>query len=264
MRVLAFLFFIFSVSAASANQNVESLKLGAGDVVDVFVAGSPDLSSQLQVTLDGSVNMPLIGKVQLSNKTSAQAEQSIEQALKTGGFLRRPEVKLSIVKSVKNEVTILGVVPNPGKYPIGGSNENVIDLIALAGGIGPMNQVVLIRKKGTGLVRYELDIENLLLQANIENFESEDVKLVQGDIVYVKQAPLYYTYGEMSGVSSFKLKKDLTLTQAIAIAGGVTKIADEDGIKIKRKFGNYYKLISINFDDFIQKDDIIVVDESLF
>lgn len=263
MRIITFLLIMFSMSV-SASENVESLKLGAGDVVDVFVAGSPELSSQLQISLDGSINMPLIGKVELRDKTGVQAEQTIESALKTGGFLRKPEVKVSIIKSVRNEVTILGSVPNPGKYPIGASNENMIDLLALAGGVGSMNPVVLIRKKDKDIVRYEYDIEEILLHSGIEKIESEDVKLLQGDIIYVKKAPVYYTYGEMGKIASFELKRNMTLMQAIAQAGGVTKIADEDDIKIKRKFSNHYKLISINNDDFIQKNDIIVVEESMF
>lgn len=263
MRVLIFIFFMFSVSV-SANQNVESLKLGAGDVIDVFVAGNPDLSSQLQVALDGSVNMPLIGKVDLVNKTSTQAELYIEKALKSGGFLRKPDVKVSLVKSVRNEVTILGVVPNPGKYPIGASNENIIDLLALAGGVGSMNQVILLRKTDSFLKRYEFNIEELLLHSGADEFESDGMQLIQGDIVYVKKAPVYYTYGEVSAIAAFELEKNLTLMQALARAGGLTKIADEDDIQVKRIIDGKYKLISVNFDDIILEDDIIVVDESLF
>lgn len=263
MRVLTIFLFLISVSANSA-QNVATLKLGAGDVIDVFVAGSPDLSSKLKIALDGSINMPLIGKVQLGGKTSSESEVYIEHSLKERGFLRKPNVEVSIINSVKNEVTILGAVPQPGKYPIGPSNETLIDLLALAGGVGTMNKVVLLRTDKNTVLRYEYDIEDLILNGDAEAFTSGELELIQGDVVYIKKAPVFYTYGEIGAVSVYELKKKLTLMQAISMAGGLTKIADENDINVKRKFGSEYKSIKVDFDEFILEDDIIVVDESLF
>lgn len=263
MKIILFLTLLLSFSV-NASANEETLKLSSGDTLEIFVSGSPELSSQKRVAIDGSINLPLIGRVLVKGLSTNEAEKRIENELKKGNYLRKPQVQLSHVQSVKNVATILGQIPQPGKYPIGESNKNLIDLIAIAGGLTSMHRGVLLRSSNGKRQEYAFNIEELLLSTGASNLGKKEYELQAGDIVFVKKAPVYYTYGEIGIVSAFELQKDLTLMQAISIAGGLSKIADKDDIKIKRKQKDGYKLINASLDEFIREDDIIVVEESLF
>lgn len=263
MKNFLFIFMMLFSSLALA-QNVNNLKIGSGDAIEIFVDGSPELSLQGQVSLDGSVNIPLLGKVKVDGKTSTQVENEIERMLRAGGFLRKPNVSVTLLLSARNQVTILGKVNAPGKYPIGPNLKNIFDLLALSGGVDPMSKVVIVREKNKQFSRKEVDIEELLMKGSSDDLMDPDLKLKRDDIVYVKEAPVFYTFGE-TGNTMLPLKEGLLLQQAIVMAGGFTPIADEDAIKIKREVtkGNY-KEIDAKLDTIIQENDIIIVDESLF
>lgn len=263
MKIIFLLTFLLSLPV-SASSNVEALKLTSGDKVAVFVSDSPELSSKKKVGIDGSMTLPLIGKIVVEGLTTGEAEKRIEKALKEGNFLRQPKVQLSHIQSVKNVATILGQIPKPGKYSIRESNKNVIDIIAIAGGITAMHKGVLIRNIHGERQEFNFKLEKLLLNTKASQLNTKNFELRPGDIVYINKAPMYYTYGEFGTVGTFELQKDLTLMQAISIAGGLTKFADDNDIKIKRKYKQGYKLIKASLNEIIQEDDIIVVDESLF
>jgi len=256
---------VFSGMSSVWAQNVTSLKIGPGDEIQVLVEGSPELSVQTFLAPDGSVNLPLLGKIFIDEKTSREAEKIIERKLIVGGFLRKPKVMLTILNSVRNQVTILGNVTAPGKYPINTNNETLIDLLALSGGLIAKNDVVIIRNIKNKPERLRINVEDLLLKDKVEMFQKKELFLVKGDVVFVKPTPVFYTFGETGSNSEFVWKDNLILMQALAMAGGLSNIADDDAVKIKRLTANgTYKELDAEMDTLIKENDIIIVKESLF
>jgi len=242
----------------------KELQIGAGDEIQVFVTGNPELSISTQVLLDGSITMPLLGRVDLQEKSPEQAGWLLKSLLVEGGFLRKPQVTVSILNSVKNKVSILGKVTKPGQYKIGPSIENILDLVSVAGGVGPENEVVIVRRYDEGLKRIVLNVEQLILSSDMNSYIDEKYQLLAGDVIYVKSEPVFYTFGEVGVNSVFPLKEGLILRQAISIAGGLSKIADDD-IKIMRLTVNgKYSIIDADMESLIHENDVILVEESLF
>ena len=102
--------------------------LGPGDIIRISVFQSPDLTVESRVSEVGQVNFPLIGAVTLSGLTLPAAERRIETMLREGGFVLRPQVTIQLVRILSSQVSVLGQVNRPGRYPIDIASSKVSEL----------------------------------------------------------------------------------------------------------------------------------------
>lgn len=116
-------------TAAAGTSGMTGYRLGAGDEIKVTVYGEPDLSGNFVVDGEGHVAMSLIGPVQVSKLTLAEASESMQAKLKDG-YLRDPKVTAELVKG--RPYYILGEVNKPGEFPFV-SGLTVMNAIASAG-----------------------------------------------------------------------------------------------------------------------------------
>lgn len=236
--------------------------LGAGDVLRVNVYGSPDLQLETRVSEAGKITFPLIGEVVVDKLTVGEAEKKIARALATGGFLHDPQVTIIVTAVQSSQISVLGQVNRPGRYPLEGK-RTLVDVLALAGGANSdgADQVILIRKRDGKQTRDFFDIPYLLRSGDL----SSNPDLAGGDIVFVERAPRYYVYGEVQRPSVYRLERNMTVLQALSVAGGLTPRGTERGLRIKRRDGNgKVQEIKVKMDDLIQVDDVMLVQESLF
>ena len=91
--------------------------LGPGDTIRILVFQNPDLTLETRVSESGTISYPLLGTVKLGGLTVASAEQIIAGALKKGGFIKQPQVNILLVVSRGNQVSVLGLVDRPGRFP---------------------------------------------------------------------------------------------------------------------------------------------------
>ena len=73
-------------------------RLGPGDVVRITVYQSPDLTLETRVGEAGTISYPLIGSVRIGGLGVTQAEKAIADGLRTGNFLKAPQVSLMVVQ----------------------------------------------------------------------------------------------------------------------------------------------------------------------
>lgn len=248
---------------ATAGAAAVERQLGPGDSVRITVYQSPDLTTEARISESGQVNMPLIGEVVVGGLTASGAQALIEQRLRDGGFVLRPQVTLQTLQVRSSQMSILGQVSKPGRYPIETVGSRVSEMIAAAGGVlpGGADVVTLVgRRKGQPI---KLDID---LPAIMQAGRSElDVTVENGDIVYVDRAPSYYIYGEVQKPGQFRLEKGMTLMQALAQGGGLTPRGTERGIRIHRKnAAGGTDVLEAKLTDPVRRDDVIYVRESLF
>jgi Periplasmic protein involved in polysaccharide export len=251
--------FIFVMNAAAANKdNNEGHKylLGAGDVIKVSVYDHPDLLLETQLADDGSINFPLIGKVNLNGLTFQAAESSIASKLDVGGFVRAPQVNILISEHLSQRISVIGEVNRPGRYPLDGKTS-LIDMIANAGGISAMGSdtIVLIRDN----TRQEFDIPKLMATAE------QSMSLKAGDQLYIPRMQQIYVYGEVLRPGAYRLEPKMTVMQLLSLAGGFTPKASHRSIQIQRpaKDGTMEK-IDVKLTDLVHQNDVIYIDESLF
>jgi polysaccharide biosynthesis/export protein len=160
------------------------------------------------------------------------------------------------------EVSVLGQVNRPGKYSVVSGVRNVIDFLSQAGGISPngSDKIIVMTNRNGKSVKQEIDVDQLYRNGDT----TANIELTNGDSIYVPRAPLFYIYGEVQRPGAFRLEKDLNLSQAISLGGGISPRGTERGIKIKRQVKGVLKTIDAEQSDLIQADDVVYVSESLF
>jgi polysaccharide export outer membrane protein len=237
--------------------NAADATLGAGDVVRISVYGNPDLNVETRIAQSGILTFPLIGQVQVGGLEIALAEKKIAGLLESGGFLRKPQVTILVTSLSSQQVSVLGLVNRPGRYPIEGK-RTVLDMLALAGGanLDGSDIVTLIRKRNGSVTKETLDVVEMLRSGELQR----DVELSADDILYVERAPRFYIYGEVQRPGAFKLERSMTVLQALAVGGGLTARGTERGMRIKRRDAEgHIQVIKAEHDDLLQTDDIVFV-----
>lgn len=249
-------------ASAQANAPVD-YTLGAGDAIRIQVFQNPDLTLDTRVSEKGSITYPLIGAVELGGLTIANAEQKIATALTDGGFVRQPQVNIVLMQVRGNQVSVLGQVNRPGRFPLETFNTRVSDMLAAAGGAtaGGADVAIVTGVRSGKPFRQEIDIPSLFLATGAEN----DLILSGGDSIYVHRAPMFYIYGEAQRPGSYRIERSMTVMQALAQAGGPNARGSDTRLVLYRKDdrGDARKLAP-ELNDRIQPDDVIYVRESIF
>ena len=251
--------------AGAAAQTSQDYTLGAGDAIRVQVFQNPDLTIEARVSETGTINYPLIGAVQLGGLSIAAAEKKIADALRTGGFVQKPQVNIVLVAVRGNQVSVLGQVNRPGRFPLETFNTKVTDMLALAGGATQLGDdlVIITGIREGKSFRKEIDIASLFL----ENKGADDIIVSGGDTIYVHRMPIYYIYGEVQRPGSFRVERGMTIRQALAQGGGPTIRGSQYRARLHRKnAAGVVEMTKIekNLDAPIMSNDVLWVNESIF
>ena len=257
------LLFVLALPLVQAQPAKTEPVLGPGDVVRVSVFQSPDLAVEARVSETGQINFPLIGAVTVGGLTISAAERRIETMLRDGGFVIKPQVTIQTVRILSSQISILGQVAKPGRYPIEIVNSKVSEMIAAAGGVVPggADVVTLVGTRDGKPVKLDIDLPAILQAGRAEL----DVPVSNGDIIYVDRAPNIYIYGEVQRPGQMRLERGMTLMQALAQGGGLTPRGTERGIRIHRKDASgATRILELKLTDRVERDDVIYVRESIF
>ncbi|WP_137938318.1 polysaccharide export protein EpsE [Chitinivorax sp. B] len=237
-------------------------QLGAGDILRISVYGQQDLTTEARVSEAGGVVFPLVGDVAVAGLSAKEAGLRIAEALKRGGFVRQPEVSVLVTQFRSKQVSVLGNVNKPGRYPLE-TTSSLTDLLAMAGGMASQaaDDIVLIQRKDGKSVRREIDVLALLQQGD----RSVDQVMANGDVIYVPRAAVFYIYGEVQRPGAYRLERKMTVAQALSLGGGVGPRGSEGRIVVKRRDAKgVLQTVSISVDDLIQSDDVLQVKERVF
>jgi len=262
-RSLALLLGIAAVllSAAALGQSREIL--GEGDSIRITVFQNPDLTTEARISEGGTITFPLIGEVGLAGLTPARAETRIAEHLIKGKFVLKPQVSLSVLRVRSRQVSVLGQVARPGRYPLDDTSSNLSDILALAGGVSPGgdDNVTVMLARGGKTTKQEINVPTMYRTGDL----SRNLQLENGDTIYVQRAPVFYIYGEVQRAGSYRLEQAMTVMQALSVGGGVTPRGTDRGLKIRRQAPNgTFDTISARLTDPVQADDVIYVRESWF
>jgi polysaccharide biosynthesis/export protein len=244
------------------------LQIGPGDTVEVKVFGSDKLTTTTTVSDNGTIRMPLAGEIPVSGQSPAEAERRIEAALKSGQFMIDPHVTVIITESLARRVSVTGEVATPGRYPIE-SNSTVLDVLALAGGIGPRgSQVITILRTGKDGVVQTLSVDLRRLMSSQGAGPTTLQTLQGGDTIIVPPGTFFIT-GEVVTPGEYRVEGDMLVFQAIARAGGRTKLGSDKRVFVKRcaddaKGKSKCKDEKVKSDARVQPNDVITVKEILF
>jgi polysaccharide export outer membrane protein len=259
LLALALVQFAHGQPAADKPQTI----LGPGDVIRVTVYQNPDLTTEARISELGQINFPLIGNVNVGNATVSAAEQRIAKMLRDGNFVLRPQVTVNVLQIRSSQISILGQVGKPGRYPIDIVGSMVSVMVAAAGGVLPSGAdvVTLVGTRNGNPIKLDIDLP-AIMQAGKNEL---DMTVENGDIIYVDRAPTAYIYGEVQRPGALRVERGLTLLQALAQSGGLTPRGTQRGIKVHRRDSNgVVKVQDMGMNDLVERDDVIYVKESLF
>jgi polysaccharide biosynthesis/export protein len=237
--------------------------LGAGDTIRIQVFQNPDLTIETRVSERGSITYPLIGAVELGGLSVASAEKKIADALQTGGFIQKPQVNIALIQIRGNQVSVLGQVARPGRFPLETVNTRLSDMLANAGGATPNGDdiAILTGVRNGQPFRKEIDIPQLFLSPSA----ADNLLLQGGDTIYVHRAPVFYIYGEVQRPGSFRVERGMTVMQALAQGGGPTARGSEKRLRLHRKTDNGgIQQLEPQLTDPVLPNDVLYVKESIF
>jgi polysaccharide export outer membrane protein len=238
-------------------------RLGPGDVVKITIYNQPDLTTEAQITDAGTITFALIGEIKIGGLEKSAAETTIANKLRDGGFIKQPQVNLLVTQYRSQQVSVLGHVSKPGKYPIDAISR-IIDLLSQAGGVTQdgADFATLIKKTEDGKIwKQDIDLPRLFDAHDMtQNYEVQD-----GDVIFVPKAPVFYIYGEVQRPGAYRLERGMTVMQAISLGGGLTPRGTQRRLRINRKDekGNptdYDAEINTK----VNENDVIYVRQSLF
>lgn len=241
----------------------EDFLLAPGDLLMVRVFLQPEYTSTVRVGLDGTVELPFIGSVELRGLTVRAAQTLIADRLRAGEYYRDPEVTIQVLESLNGSVTISGEVK--AVVPITGARR-LIDILSAAGGLpaSASHTVRIVRPEPSG---EEKTIE-VNLGADLTRSADAGMLVYPRDIIQVSRAGVVYVLGAFAHQGSVPLDQatPLTLLQLVAISGGVGFEGKYDDLRLIRTIGNDRKVVEVDIkkvrdgvapDPVLQSNDIV-------
>lgn len=183
---------LLGLALAGAQEEPASLQLGSNyrirpnDVLVMSVYQEPDLRSEVRVSAEGVVSLPLIGKVKASGKTVEVLTDELVE-LYDRDYLVNPHVSLQVAGYAERRIQILGQVNRPGIVPMPPEETlRLVEAIARAGGFTRRadQRSIQIRRAGGP------DSEPMVLTVNVSAVldndpKATDFELTDGDTVIV-------------------------------------------------------------------------------
>jgi polysaccharide export outer membrane protein len=264
----------------ASGQAGQDYRVGGYDVLSITVYEEKDLSRDaIRVSADGYLSFPLIGRVKVDNLTTAEIEKRIALQLAEGKYLLDAHVSVMVTDYKSKKYLVLGSVKNPASYPLQ-AQERVLDGVSKAGGLEPQKagkRGMIIRTENPNTPSERKVVINFDLQGLLKGRDQiSNVYLVDKDVVYIPPVEYFYIIGQVKEPGSYPLsEREVTLVEAISMAGGFTPIASRNRTRILRVEEGVEKIIEVKvdaitdagkkiYDVFIQPNDIIVVPESFF
>lgn len=257
-------------SVLTAPPEEAEAKLGPGDLIAVNVLESEELSTEARVSSRGYVSLPILDQVEVLGLTAAEAEEKIERLLQEK-YLQDPHVSVFVKEKISDQVTLVGAFTMPGNYDYV-SGRRLLDIIAVAQGVTQDAASIAYlarkdRKKGS-VKNYIVDLDALIKRGDM----NYNVAIAGGDVIFVPEAGKCFVDGAVRVPGTYPLKGEMTITEAIVLAGGLTAYADNDKIKLIRYVGNGKRnIISLGFSELqegvgnnikLQDQDVIYAESS--
>ena len=252
----------------AARQTAANYIIGAQDVLAITVLEDDKLNGKYTVETDGSFSFPLIGRIKAGGMTIRDFEASLKAKLKDG-FIVNPQVSVAIEQYRSQRVFVTGEVRMPGMISLTGG-MTLVEALTRAGGatgISASGEVAIVRQKPQGKPGSKdgdepirVSLRDLEIGGRTGNIELQD-----GDTIYVLRAESLYVFGEVKSPGAHNVQQDMTVLQALALAGGATPDAALNRIRIIRmEKGVRKELKNVKLSDLVKAGDTIIVPERYF
>jgi polysaccharide biosynthesis/export protein len=253
--------------AAPAASQPAPLVARPGDRVTVSVENQPDVSGRYVVEGDGSLALPLVGRLKVAGLAEAALAAEVARALRT--YLKEPRVRAAIERP--RRAFIFGAVKTPGTYELPPGGMRILELLIQAQYSG-ISEVLLVRRPGAfGPVLPDQAAPSEVMRVNLREIEkalesgdlSRNLRLESGDTVFVPEVDpnLVHVDGEVRGAGSFAVPDGTTVRQVLALAGGPTEKGAMHRVRVMRLEEGEQRAHRVDLDDPVKPGDTVVVPE---
>ncbi len=215
-------------------------RIGPGDVLSITILDRPELSSDVRVDGRGVIAMPLIpGGLEVACRT----EVEIAKQIATGytRYLKDPEVKVFVKEYQSQPVAAIGAVNSPGRFQLQ-RRVRLLEVLTFANGpaTGAGRTVQIIRDAGSpscdAAVATDSDtFVSFNLNDTLRGVENANPYVRPGDIITIPVAEQVYILGNVRTPAPLPLKDSMTVSQAIAMAGGTLPDTKRERVRIVRQ-----------------------------
>jgi polysaccharide export outer membrane protein len=225
----------------------EAYRIGIGDVLDVTVTTgtgkSPQLSAEnLQVNERGEIQV-FDGQVRASCLTTGELAANLKTRYLQ--YKREPLTVLVNVREYRSQlVAVIGAVKAPGRFELR-RPIRLLELLALYAS-GPDERsdgrIEVVHTQNS--ICMGPDVKPLDLPMASASYNWDETRLGReeanpyvrpGDVISLSEAPQAFVIGNVREPKSIPLKEKITLTTALALAGGTLEATKSDQIRIERQ-----------------------------
>jgi polysaccharide biosynthesis/export protein len=252
-------------------RSANDYEVGVQDILKIGVYGHDDLTQTVVVQADGTFLFPLIGRVKASNHTTAELERKL-QTLLAQGFIRNPQVTVSVQEYRSKNVYVVGEVSKPGPYPLTGA-MNILELVSKAGMAAgtSVGEVLIVRPHAAvsgPTLPTEKDTQADVIKVDLSRIQAGDIStnvaLRPNDTVFVPPAPKVFVSGEVKNPGAYAFFPGMTARQLVSVAGGLTPTGSSGRLKVVRDEDGKPKEHGIKLDEAVEPGDTLVVRRKLF
>jgi len=238
--------------------------VGPQDVLTVTVFNEPQLSGRFRVENDGQFNYPFLGRIQAGGATLAEIAAIVTSRL-ADGYLRDPQVTVDVEQYRSQNVFVMGEVRAPGRYTLTGS-VTLVEALAQAGSTAPTagTEILILRRTrpvtgSAGSPTLPEDADADVQKVNLRDLQagalSANVTIRDGDTIFVPRAERFYVTGHVRSPGAYAFELNLTVLQAISLAGGPTDRGSNRRLRIIRRQTEFDAKLT----DIVQPGDTIIV-----
>ncbi len=232
------------------------------DVLKIAFWEYPDLNAQVKVKRDGSVDIPLVGKITAAGLSVNVMRQKIISQMSLFNRIVT-QISIEVLEYGSNIVYVTGQVRKPGRY----SFEEIPDLwdILLEAG-GPLetallSDILIVRADEGGKV-YRADVTEALQNAALDQL----MEIKPGDTIQIQasgvpgatRSPLVkqdviYIFGAVGRQGAHNFAAGTDILQAIGNAGGPTQNANLKKVKHISVSHGSTSIVTLNLNDYMNK-----------
>ena len=234
---------VVSTTVCAQQAADDRYRIGAGDVLDIRIYNRPQLSREaVRVEGSGMIRMPLI-ETEIQASCLTEGELAKEISTRYARYYKNLQVDVFIKEYHSRQVAVIGAVNEQSRFELQ-RRVRLLELLTYAKGPSAkagqtINIVHSITSSPCAKQTDETDASTAFSTYKLSDVLQGDPKsnpyLEAGDIVTVPEADQVYVVGNVFMPLTISLKEPITLTRAIAMAGGLKQDTRKDKNRILRQ-----------------------------
>jgi len=217
-------------------------RIGPGDVLDIRIYNRPQLSREaVRVEGSGMIRMPLIEN-EIQAVCLTEGELAKEISTRYAKYYKNLQVDVFIKEYHSKQVAIIGAVNEQSRFELQ-RRVRLLELLTYAKGpstkagqtINSVHSTAASPCKQTDDTDTSAAFSSYKLSDVLQGDPKSNPYLETGDIVTLPEADQVYVVGNVFMPLTIALKEPITLTRAIAMAGGLKQDTRKDKIRILRQ-----------------------------